>query len=228
MNIYRNLTGALLCTSLLFCLDRANAGTIATTWFEQGDAGDTLLTANITRGITPLQHIEGTLPDADPSGVDLYKLFIPDSSKFSASTNNFPATELLDTWLYLFDENGLGIAASASTAGGFFNASISEGSIVAPAGQYYLAVTRLESVPESVSGFIFPDLVLGSTDGEVLGPTGPGGNDPLASWSAAPLLDFENYRIDLTGAVSSVPEPTSAMIWACGSLLFVSSRRRKR
>ena len=227
MIINHNTATALVC-AILFACSNTSAGTIASTWFEQGDAGDSLATANVIGEVFPLNHIAGTLPDNDPNGVDLYQLFIPDPSKFSASTDNFPSTDLLDTWLYLFDENGMGIAASASSVGGSFHASISEGSVLAPPGQYYLAVTRLDSAPQSATGPIFPDLVFASTNGEVVGPTGTGGNNPLASWTSLQFLDFENYQIDLTGAASAVPEPSAAMIWACGSLLFVSSRKRKR
>ena len=207
----------------------ADAGIV---WTEVGDAGDSLATANDPLGVGAIDAIIGTLPDqpAD-TNVDLFKIFIPDVSLFAATTDNFPATELFDSWLYLFDSGGLGVAASGSTVGGSFNATISQGSVSGPPGVYYLAVTRFETFPTSSSGPIFPDLVLESTNGEVVGSTGPGGSDPLASWVALDIFDFENYRIDLTGAeVASppsnvVPEPSSFILW--GVLLFVFLRPMK-
>ena len=203
-------------------------------WNEVGDAGDSLATANITMGGSALMSITGTLSDQDPSGVDLFKLSIPDPSQFSASTDNFPNTDLLDTWLYLFDETGLGIAGSASTLGGSINASIAMGTVTAPPGMYYLAVTRFEAIPQSGSGAIFPDLFLVSIDGEVLGATGPGGASPLSSWSFTPLFDNENYRIDLTGAnpavntTTIIPEPTAATIWMVAAGIAGIRLRRRR
>jgi hypothetical protein len=209
---------------------RASAGVI---WYEQGDAGDSLATANVTMGSGELESIVGTLPDDDPDGVDMYKLKIADLSLFSATTDNFPLTDLLETWLYLFDENGLGVAASASTAGGSLNATIGLGSVSGPGGTYYLAVTRLESIPNSDSGDIFPDL-FPLIDGEVVGPTGPGGSDPLSFWTSMPLLDFEDYQIDLTGAlpavsdVTVVPEPASLLVWAPLALVYAGRRRLRK
>lgn len=203
-------------------------------WNEVGDAGDALATANTTMGCSSLMAIIGTLPDNDPNGVDLFKLSIPDPSQFSATTDNFPDTELFDSWLYLFDENGRGIAASASSVGGSFNATIAMGTVTAPAGTFYLAVTRLEAVPESAAGAIFPDLVFESTNGEVLGPTGPGGADPLSSWSSLSFFDFENYRIDLTGAETAdnttavIPEPASGIIWIVATAIAGRRFRRRR
>ncbi|TWU48546.1 hypothetical protein Poly51_44460 [Rubripirellula tenax] len=219
--------GAMACTLLMAC-SHANGGTLMSTWTEVGDAGDTLATANITFG-SSLTSIVGTLPDNDPSGVDIFALSITNPSMFSASTDNFPATDLLDSWLYLFDENGLGVAASATTIGGSPNATISQGSVTAPAGLFFLAVTRFESVPQSLLGSIFTDLFSASTNGEVIGPLGPGGNSPLTSWTnPQPLLDNANYRIDLTGAGPAVPEPTTAIIWIVFAASLIGYERRMR
>jgi hypothetical protein len=229
MITYRTIFSLLL-FPLVATGGNASAGVI---WYEEGDAGDSLATANVTMGAGELDTIVGTLPDDDPHGVDLYKLKIANPSLFSATTDNFPLTELLDTWLYLFDENGFGVAASASTAGGSPNATISLGSVSGPGGTYYLAVTRFESVPNSDSGAIFPDLALLPLDGEVVGPTGVGGSEPLSFWTSPPppLFDFENYQIDLTGAapavsdVTVVPEPSSLLVWAPLALAYVRRRR---
>ncbi len=77
-------------------------------------------------------------------------------------------------------------------------------------------------------GAIFPDLFDNSPNGEVLGPTGLGGGNPLASWSSStPLDDLENYQIDLVGAFSAVPEPSSALLWMSATLAATYYRHRR-
>jgi hypothetical protein len=205
----------------------------ASIWMELGDAGDTLATANNTAGIGVLNSIVGTLPDQpDDTNVDLFLIYIPDLSLFSATTDN-GGTELLESWLYLFDASGMGVAASGSSTGSF-NATISLGSLSGPAGIYYLAVTRFDTVPQNASGAIFPDLFSESTSGEVLGPTGPGGGEPLANWAAPDFLDSQQYQIDLSGAqfasepATVIPEPASSSIWLAMFLtaLLVAGHRR--
>lgn len=222
MTAHRDLLGALCGYLVLAAIGNLNAATI---WSEAGDAGDSLASANVTTGAGNLEAIVGTLPDTDPNNVDIFKLSISDLAQFSATTDNFPSTDILDTWLYLFDSGGNGVAASGSSVGGSTNATIPAGSISGPAGSYYLAVSRLLSVPLSPTGAIFPDLVANSPNGEVLGPTGPGGSSPLSGWSAPSLLDFDNYRIDLSGA-KPVPEPSTGIVWALAALLGAMLRRR--
>jgi hypothetical protein len=75
---------------------------------------------------------------------------------------------------------------------------------------------------------------LESINGEVLGPTGPGGAEPLSSWSSISFPDFENYRIDLSGAEPAVitsaviPEPASGIIWVVATAIVGRRLRRRR
>ncbi len=85
-------------------------------WTEQGDAGAFLSTANETTGQGDLEAIIGMLVDDD--WIDMFAIQIDDMSLFQASTDNFlepDGTRLFDTWLYLFDSTGKGVAASGST-----------------------------------------------------------------------------------------------------------------
>jgi hypothetical protein len=202
-------------------------------WNEVGDAGNTLATSNVTAGVGDLTDIFGELLNLDsnpPDEVDMFKLFIPDLTQFYATANT-PETELFDAWLFLFDENGFGVAASYSTAGDptdpdNFRATISN--LGAGSGNYYLAIGLIDAIPASATGDIFPGP--SANLGEVFGPTGPGGADPLDGWSPSGAVDFPGYRINLRGAqaASVVPEPSSFLVWgiSLGLAIFLARRQR--
>ena len=217
-------------------------------WTEQGDAGAFLSTANETTGQGDLEAIIGMLVDDD--WIDMFAIQIDDMSLFQASTDNFlepDGTRLFDTWLYLFDSTGKGVAASGSTesSDGLVhpNATITQGSVSGAAGLYYLAITKLDVIPFSNPGEgsleIFPYLVSSSRNGEVVGPTGPGGGAPLSSWTwDTGVVEFEpDYRIDLLGATfaqsdgggNMVPEPAAVLVWTLlGMAGFGFIRQRVR
>ena len=131
---YRILAGvvsALLCVAL-------HSTVQAEIWSELGDAGDSLITANKTTGMGTLDAILGTLPyddngtievisDDGDDPVDLFAIYIDDPSLFSATTAN--GTDLRDSWLYLFDKQGKGVVAAATSVGGDFHATIGTGSV---------------------------------------------------------------------------------------------------
>ena len=215
----------------------ASAGVI---WNEIDDAGDLLATAQRVEGDdTSLEigSIIGTLVYVDKSkddSVDMFAIYIDDPSTFSATTY-VDGTDLLDAWLYLFNDEGYGLAASASTEDGFyFHATIGPESFEGSPGVYYIAVAKFDVRPKNNLGEIFPYLLTESLNGEVVGPDGDGGSEPLKSWIAAPVDDGPNYEIRFTGARQVqrnevVPEPGACIVWLTlfGFLGIVLTRRRK-
>lgn len=204
----------------------------AAIWTEVGDAGDQVATAQATVGTGSLDMIFGEI--LITSFTDIYRITITNPAAFSASTVN--AGTALDTQLFLFRTNGLGIAFNDDAPPGFpteVRSTLPVGNPLYASltpGEYLLAITTFDTDPFS-AGFldIFP-----LTSSGVHGPTGPGGAAPLAGWFNDPFSDFGTYRIDLTGAGFSqtgvvIPEPASLTLLALGAagMAGYTWRRRK-
>lgn len=219
-------------SSLFFVswLSVGTSGAFAGFFFETGDAGQDLDTAQVATGSGVLNGIVGTLPTDPvffnptiPPDVDLFQIMIDDPDAFSATTLNDGTSEIFDTQLYLFDANGLGVIANSNTSLSVFEfrSTIPPGS-VDEAGEYFLGIALFGSRPIDEKGdYLFPDL---SSSDEVEGPQS--GSNALDDWDTVPLSDpSEHYRIDLTGAAfldrtAVIPEPTSATVWV-GCVLMV-------
>ena len=222
------LTGLVIAASFA---GTASAGPI---WSEGAvDAGDLPGTAEVTVGVGPLESIQGHLLGIDD--IDLFAIRITDPAGFSATTVS-PNTEFLDTQLFLFDADGFGVVANDDTEDFEFNATIPAGEVAA-AGLYYVGVSELGDDPVSLTGLIFP--VRGFVDPplftDVVGPTGPGGANPLVAWNVDGFSESifppfsTSYEIVLTGATfAAVPEPTSFALFAAGSLIALGVQRRRR
>jgi hypothetical protein len=203
----------------------------ASTWAEMQDAGDLLPSAQTPTGdVTTITGAASSTTD-----VDLYKIFISSPTAFSAIVTGGNGDNY-DLGLALFDSNGLGVYAND-------DATLDNGQPALPAnhalgpqssGVYYLAIGMATwdggnfpiSGSASQNTYIFP--VLDDTD--IVGPTGPGGNSPLAGWYSfeSPMALNESYSIALTG-VSAVPEPETISMFLAGlGLLGVIAGRRKR
>jgi hypothetical protein len=148
-------------------------------------------------------------------------------------------SSIFDSDLFLFDSAGMGVAANGDTslAAGETNATIPLGSVAGPAGIYFLAVASFPDHPVSPGGDIFPDLLTFSADGEVVGPTGPGGASAISDWIGdddgfAPITAGA-YEIQLQGAefaqtAAVVPEPASFALFALGSTIACGVYRRRQ
>jgi hypothetical protein len=171
------------------------------------DAGDLPVTAQSSGDSaafgTPLEAIVGFIvSDIDQ---DMYQIFIDDPAGFSATTDN--ALTDLDTMLYLFDENGLGVLAvdDGGTGG---TSVIPAGSLTGPAGIYYLAVSIFDNTPVSFDGgdlldiFDFSDL---NGSDLPIAPSDPGGALPIASWDISADYEIGSYRIGSVGGFGSRP-----------------------
>jgi hypothetical protein len=211
---------------------------LADLWFEVGDAGQDLATANVTGGVGTLDTIFGNLSAPDPFDsaldVDLYAIYIANPATFSATTVNAPGFYVSDPQLFLFDVNGLGVYMNDDDESGL-NGSQSRlpaGHPFGPvsAGFYYLGIGWWDNEPLSAGGEIFSSVNGLGTNGPDLGA---GGADPLAGWDNNVLqrADLETaYEITLTGSLVAVPEPGTAglLVTVFAGLLAIRRRRAQR
>ncbi|MBD2511679.1 filamentous hemagglutinin N-terminal domain-containing protein [Nostoc muscorum FACHB-395] len=165
---------------------------------EVGDAGElpsTAQTANSSTSGTVVSSISGTLNN--DNDIDLYQLFLSTGQKFTATTVG--GTDV-DTQLFLFDGNGLGLVMndddykaddetrqSTLPLGEAFTAPVS--------GKYYLGISSYENNPRSSRGAIFED---GS-------PTGAGAELPVSGWDENLGSASGAYTINLTNQIPPTP-----------------------
>ncbi len=189
---------------------------------ESGDAGDLPGTAQIISG-QPSQ-IVGFFDAFNDH--DMYRIFIPNLSWFSASANNSGTqlTENDDVKLFLFDANALGLYANDDdpSSPGTLKAAL-RGPLSGPPGFYYLAISMFANNPLGPSGEIFPN----DPSDALVQPFAPGSSDSeLLGWSFDPFPEqIGNYQIDLT----FTPEPstlTGGLAAVAFILIALSSRRR--
>lgn len=157
---------------------------VATVHAEIADAGDQLHLAQAPCQPGPLTAISGNIGAGD---VDVYRITVDDPATFTAATC---AGSSLDTQLFLFDLNGRGVVANDDSCAA--QSSLTNALVTSP-GVYYLAISEYNRDPLSVAGAIFGT----ATTGQV-GPTGPGGAQPLTAWSGTPT-GTGSYTITLTG-----------------------------
>ncbi|MEH2093067.1 two-partner secretion domain-containing protein [Nostoc sp.] len=165
---------------------------------EVGDAGElpsTAQTANSSTSGTAVSSISGTLNN--DNDIDLYQLFLRNGQKFTATTVG--GTEI-DTQLFLFDGNGLGLVMNDDD----YNANdetrqstlpLSEAFTAPVSGKYYLGISSYENNPRSSQGAIFED---GS-------PTGAGAELPVSGWDENLGSASGAYTINLTNQIPPTP-----------------------
>ncbi|MDX2211775.1 MAG: filamentous hemagglutinin N-terminal domain-containing protein [Oculatellaceae cyanobacterium bins.114] len=166
------------------------------TFGEQDDVGQLL---NNARLITDVSQIIGSLEN--PDDVDLYRIEL-NGQPFSATTQG----TVVDTRLFLFDQQGLGVYANEDISDSDFSSRLPEDNALTPtaSGTYYLAVSSYGRYPVSPNGSIFGLESAAFTD--VVGRTEPGGGSRLNDWQGNGL-DSGNYTIQLTGVNSQTPRP---------------------
>jgi hypothetical protein len=170
----------------------------ANTWVEQVDTGDLPATAQVTQGDGALTTIRGTLET--PADVDMYKIRIVDAPNFNATA---VGGVTYDTIMTLYSSTGHGVVYNDDTASGNLPSTITS-ALVGPAGngEYYLALARYNKRPTAAGALIFPTTTTGQ-----LGPTGPGGANPVDGWINTPTASAGPYQLTLAGAefVESAP-----------------------
>lgn len=142
---------------------------------EVEDTGQLLGTAQVVNSSTsgvPFDAIAGELDNN--LDVDLYQLFLNAGQPFTASTVG--NTEL-NTQLFLFDSNGLGLFANDNSVGLQSTVPGYRSFTPATSGIYYLAISNYPNNPLSLQGHIFD---------AVGNPQGSGAKIPLSGWNNIP------------------------------------------
>ena len=206
-----------------------------------GDAGNSLPTATSVSGSNGGQVgiIRGEIKGSQVGGLvgdwqDLYRINIIDPLYFTAKTTpDLGEGDLMDPMLFLFNAEGVGIAAMNNQSTSNFSAEIRNDNgqgqpIFLDAGIYYLAITSAMS--EALGNWnneVGPIFEMGLPE-HFIGQWGPGGDfqhSALNGWT--PPTDennFGRYEIILTG-VGSVPAPG---VVALLGLAGLGTRRRGR
>jgi len=163
---------------------------------EDGDAGDL---PSLAQDLSDegVQRIDGRFENG--SDLDMYRVCLAGGGTFSATT---VGGTTVDTQLFLLDSAGRGVYANDDHNGGR-QSLLPAGHPLTPSapGEYLLTVGPYNLDPVSPPGAIFP-----ITPG-VVGPTGPGGAEPIVGWAGRPGGSGA-YSIFLTGATCAPPDTT--------------------
>lgn len=200
-------------------------------WLEQGDAGSTIVTAQVPRRPSPgtvLTRIEGTLSSSfvDEDFEDLYFIKITDPVNFEIR----PAFADFNIVMYLFNVtvNGEGYGLigndneSPTSNLSKLTSQSNDGTqvIISFPGDYVLAVTGFGRNPVSRTGNIFN---LASPT-ELSGPDGPGGINPLQGWEGVGETGRYGFELIATD-FPAIPAPSGAALLGVGALVAMRRRR---
>jgi len=201
----------------------------AATFTENGDAGQTVASAQDTSSSGPLQALTGISGSISSStDADLYLIHIADPLSFVASATA-AGTSMFDPQLFLLTLNGAPVALNDDAAGGVDTLPTLGGINGLTAGFYLLGVSQSGYDPvNSVNQLLFaaglptdtrypasglqPAVLGGFSDGTFFADSG-----------SFPYAALDN----LTVGVSAVPEPASAALLALGATGLWLARRRK-
>jgi len=201
-------------------------------WLELGDAGSTIGSAQVpTRpfGAPALTSIAGSLSEGfiTPDYEDLYLIRVTDPGAFAIR----PLSADFNVVLYLFNitinGEGYGLLAnndeSATSTLLKLTGSSTDGTgvILTFPGDYVLAVTGLGRMPSSRTGAMFNF----ASNTEISGADGPGGLNPLSSWTGVGQTGHYSFVMEATDfPVTPAPGAGLALVAGVGAAL---GRRRR-
>lgn len=197
---------------------------LAQSYSESGDAGQTPGTAQGTGATSgqPLSTISGQLFSFNDA--DLFLININSPGTFSASTVN--GLTLVDTQLFLFTLNGTALYANDDASGLTLQSTLPAGSALGPqvTGTYILAVaSNGNDAVDAVARLVFASNADPTTG---RGPAG-GGEGPVAAFTNAGT-DSGTYSIDVTGAATAVPEPSTVALLGLAAIGAGAAALRRR
>jgi hypothetical protein len=176
---------------------------------ESGDAGGLPSTAQDVGSGAVTQILGSFTGGAD---VDVYRVCLTDGASFSAST---VAPMSLDTQLFLFDADGLGVYANDDAGIGVRGSRLPARHRFSPTsgGEYYVALSSFNNDPRSAAGEIFPDVFSASLypDG-VVNAAGGGSDEPVSSWVGLTRGPAGLYSINLTGTTGCDTTPPTVAL----------------
>ena len=171
---------------------------------ESGDAGDLPSTAQ-NLGPGAVTEILGSFTSG--GDVDVYRVCLTDGASFSAST---VVPMSLDTQLFLFDADGLGVYSNDDAGIGVRASRLPAQHRFSPTsgGEYFIGLSSFNNDPRSDAGEIFPDVFSSSLypDG-VVNAAGVGSEEPVSSWVGLTRGPSGLYRINLTGTTGCDTTP---------------------
>lgn len=175
-------------TTVTLSIDDTSA---AAGWFESIDAGELPWTAQQAEGTGSFVRIGGRVIGAE---ADVYLIEICDAANFSATTEGHASW---DTQLYLFREDGVGVAFNDdSPVAGGLQSRLSH-QFVTGNGRYLLGISEFNRKPETDSGLAMWQQNPSQVE---RAPDGPGAGGILANWDAPSNGAGGFYEIRLTGA----------------------------
>jgi hypothetical protein len=180
-------------------------------WNEIGEAGDLVGTANVTIGSGPLIEINGVIEAGGDA--DMFCITVTDEDTFSATT---VGGTTLDTQLWLFDHDGMGIAFNDDDPGGAGLQSTVTGMFISAPGTYYIAVSTYDWDAIDAAGSALWEDAPWNVE---RAPDGPGAANPVASWGGS-TAHSGPYTITLTSAGFCSGSPVEATSWGTIKALY--------
>jgi hypothetical protein len=176
---------------------------------ESGDAGSLPSTAQ-DLGAGAVTQILGSFTGG--ADVDVYRVCLTDGASFSAST---VAPMSLDTQLFLFDADGLGVYANDDAAIGVRGSRLPAHHRFSPTsgGEYFIGLSSFNNDPRSTAGEIFPDVFsAGLYPDGVVSAAGGGSDEPVSSWIGLTRGPAGLYSINLTGTTGCDTTPPTVAL----------------
>ncbi len=211
-------------TLLILACSLLAAGALQAQYVEVGDSGTTLATAQGTGATSgqALTSISGIILNGMDG--DFFYINITDPANFMATTVGGSA---LDTMIYLFTMNGSPVYLNDDAPNGLsIQSTLPAGASPVPLaiGTYIIGISLSGAEPLNAGNqALFADAVF-STD--IRGPR-LGANGPVTSVSNAFFSETGGYTINLIGAATAIPEPTTlALLAGAGVFGLVAWRRR--